>query len=83
MKEGIPFTKLVKAAVINDGIIQVDEAGQKDLVSYFESNANDKTVLKFVPASGAASRMFKAMFGFLEKYDPKQQTLSEYIEQKK
>lgn len=36
-------------------------------------------LLKFVPASGAASRMFKAMFNFLDSYDPSKEKLSEYI----
>ncbi len=79
-KEGIPFVKLERAAVISDGILKFSEKEEKELVQYFESVRGDLALLKFVPASGAASRMFKAMFNFLEAYDPSQETLSTYIE---
>ncbi|AWX44163.1 hypothetical protein HME9304_01163 [Flagellimonas maritima] len=79
-KEGIPFVKLERAAVISDGILKFSEKEEKELIQYFESVRGDLALLKFVPASGAASRMFKAMFNFLEAYDPSQETLSTYIE---
>ena len=78
-KEGIPFVNLKKAATANVGITEVDESLHDELVSYFENNIEGLKLLKFVPASGAASRMFKAMFNFIEAYDPKNETLSDYI----
>lgn len=36
----------------------------------YEAAAPSKVLVKFVPASGAASRMFKNLFGFLEEGDP-------------
>lgn len=77
-KEGIPFVHLEKAAVINDGIVHVDD--EDAMISYFEGNIDGKTILKFVPASGAASRMFKAMFNFVDAYDPSKESLDAYIE---
>ncbi len=79
-KEGVPFVVLEKAAVLGDGILKFSDAEQAHLVQYFEEHRKDKSLLKFVPASGAASRMFKAVFNFLETYDPEQERLSEYIE---
>lgn len=78
-KEGIPFVRLEKAAVVNDGIAHVNEEEQKELISFFESNIEGLKLLKFVPASGAASRMFKAMFNFLEAYDPGSENIEDYI----
>lgn len=79
-KEGIPFVKLAKAAVVLDGILRFSVAKQTDLVNYFEDSRGRLELLKFVPASGAASRMFKAMFNFLDVYDSSKETLSEYID---
>ena len=77
-KEGIPFVNLEKAAVVGEGIVRV--TNEQELVSFYESNLEGKTILKFVPASGAASRMFKAMFNFVDAFDPSSERLSTYIE---
>ena len=63
-KEGIPFVQLSQAAVVGNGILRFSEKEQLDLLQYFEDNRKELELLKFVPASGAASRMFKAMFNF-------------------
>lgn len=78
-KEGIPFVDLKKAAVVDFGITKVNKAEEKELISFFEDNIEGRKLLKFVPASGAASRMFKAMFNFIEAFDPKTEQLSDYI----
>lgn len=79
-KEGIPFVTLHKAAVVGDGILRFSKDDHNDLVQNFEKNRKNKTLLKFVPASGAASRMFKALFNFLESYNPSDESLFEYIQ---
>lgn len=78
-KTGIPFVKLEKAAVVNDGILRFSDEEEAELVQYFEAARGKLDLLKFVPASGAASRMFKAMFNFLEVYDFKKESISDYI----
>ncbi|MDF0707208.1 DUF4301 family protein [Flagellimonas okinawensis] len=79
-KEGIPFVQLSQAAVVGNGILRFSEKEQQDLLQYFEDHRKHLDLLKFVPASGAASRMFKAMFNFLDSYDPSKEKLSEYLE---
>lgn len=79
-KTGIPFVKLVKAAVVSDGILRFSDEEEKDIVQYFEDNRGGLDLLKFVPASGAASRMFKAMFNFVDAYVPSKETISAYID---
>jgi len=78
-KEGIPFVKLEKAAVVDGGISKFSEAEEKDLIAKFEDDRQQLSLLKFVPASGAASRMFKALFNFIEAYDPTKESLEDYI----
>lgn len=78
-KEGIPFVQLKNAAVIGNGILKFSEAEEKELIRLYDSNVKNLDLLKFVPASGAASRMFKALFNFLEVYNPEEETLSAYL----
>ncbi len=66
-KNGFPYANLVKPATIGDGLIPIDEAKANNLIKYYEEASKNKMILKFVPASGAASRMFKNLFGFLEE----------------
>ena len=66
-KSGFPFLKLDGAAAIGKGII----APTKEEISTYtqaweDYKASGKEIVKFVPASGAASRMFKDMFAFVD-----------------
>ena len=65
-KNGFPFLNIHAAAVIGDGIKQLSEEKLADYLSIYEEEAPQKRVVKFVPASGAASRMFKDLYAFLE-----------------
>jgi hypothetical protein len=61
-KNGFPFLDIIKAAVFNDGMIVLDEAKKNEYVTLFNQLSSKKKLLKFVPASGAASRMFKSLY---------------------
>ncbi len=66
-KEGFPSLHILKPASINEGILQVTkEELSKKISIWDEYLKTDKQVTKFVPASGAASRMFKDLFAFVE-----------------
>ena len=66
-KTGFPFLKLEAAAGIGRGIISPDK---EERLAYEEAwkkyKDEGRRVVKFVPASGAASRMFKDMFAFVD-----------------
>ncbi|MEX0360700.1 MAG: DUF4301 family protein, partial [Allomuricauda sp.] len=79
-KAGIPFVNLAKAAIVSDGILQFSEEEQAENIAYFEGTRGDLELLKFVPASGAASRMFKATFNFLDAFDPSKESLESYLD---
>ena len=65
-QKGFPFLKLDAAASIEKGILAPDAEEQKKYLSAWDEYKNtDKMIVKFVPASGAASRMFKNLFEFL------------------
>jgi hypothetical protein len=65
-EQGFPFLKLEAAASIGKGIIAPNDDERNKYIEKWNSyKANGHKVVKFVPASGAASRMFKDMFAFL------------------
>ena len=66
-RKGFPYLEVEKAATVDNGIIQLDEEGVKKRSDLYDQRiASGVKPLKFVPASGAASRMFKALFEALE-----------------
>lgn len=66
-EDGFPFLKLEAAASIGRGIIAPDAGEAAGYVKAWEDyKAEGKKIVKFVPASGAASRMFKDMFAFVD-----------------
>jgi len=66
-KTGFPFLKLESAAAIGKGIVAPTAGERQQYVEAWKQyKAAGKRVVKFVPASGAASRMFKDMFAFVD-----------------
>ena len=64
-KKGFPWLKIVAPATPERGIQVLDEAAVEAAASYYD-NATMNGKCKFVPASGAASRMFKDLFSGLD-----------------
>jgi hypothetical protein len=66
-KTGFPFLELSSAASVERGIMVLSPDEEKrSLNSWDAYKASSKRIVKFVPASGAASRMFKDLFEFLD-----------------
>ena len=66
-KTGFPFLKLEAAAAVGNGIVAMSEESRKTCIDQWEQYKGEgHRVVKFVPASGAASRMFKNMFAFVD-----------------
>lgn len=66
-EKGFPYLELSAAASVENGGILVADADlqEKYLKAWDAYKDGDKKIVKFVPASGAASRMFKNLFEFL------------------
>lgn len=67
-EQGFPYLKLFAAASTDNGVMLPDEKAEKQYLDAWNGYTQhpDHRILKFVPASGAASRMFKDLFSFLE-----------------
>jgi len=66
-RRGFPYLKVVRAASPGDGIVAVDQAQADAAAARYEQAAERLDVVKFVPASGAATRMFKELFEFVNE----------------
>lgn len=65
-RDGFPYLKLRAAASVGNGILSLtDEEVKQYIKAWDDYKAEGHHITKFVPASGAASRMFKDMFEFL------------------
>ena len=78
-RNGTPFTRIIGHAGVDNGVEVYDVATQKQLAGYYDAQKEQKDVVKFVPASGAATRMFKFLHTFLDHYDPEQEKLTPYL----
>jgi hypothetical protein len=65
-KQGFPFLRLDGAATPDDGILILGNQESEKLIAEYDAKSKEKEIVKFVPASGAASRMFKLLFSFLD-----------------
>ncbi|QIP11399.1 DUF4301 family protein [Spirosoma aureum] len=63
---GFPYLNVIKAATIGDGIVRINEDQLPDYIHRFDAAAHERDLVKFVPASGAATRMFKSLFAALD-----------------
>jgi hypothetical protein len=60
--KGFPYLKLIRPAIRHDGVVTFKVSEIEHLLTTFETYRQNKHLIKFVPASGAATRMFKIMF---------------------
>lgn len=66
---GFPKTVLIDAATVgNGGILRLQDADINKYTDFYQEHLEGKKILKFVPASGAATRMFKDLYAFTSTY---------------
>ena len=61
-KTGFPYSDIVSAATLNNGVTPSPDTHYAEI---YDTHKNKYTITKFVPASGAATRMFQALFEYL------------------
>jgi hypothetical protein len=61
IRKGFPWTELDRPCTVGDGIVALDGDEVRRLSGVYEEAARFGRAMKFVPASGAASRMFKLL----------------------
>ena len=78
-KRGNKPVKILSAATLGNGISEVDNKQAEKYICIFEDLKNNLKLLNFIPASGAATRMFKELYLFVENFDPESDSLQEYF----
>ena len=68
LRNGLPKINLDRPAVLQDGIESLSEEQTNFYANFFEEKKKNLKIKKFVPASGAASRMFKFLNEFMTFY---------------
>ena len=64
-RNGFPSLPVVRAAAGGDGVKQFDAESVAEREAYYTDNLKNIKTIKFVPASGAATRMFKELFEYV------------------
>jgi hypothetical protein len=82
-KYGIPKIILERPAIINDGIKPLSNNDADYYSDFFDKHKNNLKLKKFVPASGAASRMFKFLSEFINEYKVNDESINAFINRKK
>jgi uncharacterized protein DUF4301 len=68
-REGQKHTRLERPCTLNDGIVRLSPAEMENLSAGYAEAAGNGRVMEFVPASGAATRMFKGLVAVLNRAD--------------
>ena len=75
---GIAKINMDRPAVIGDGITLLQKEEATALADFFDAKKENYKLKKFVPASGAATRMFKFLHDFMSGYNPEKETINGY-----
>lgn len=76
-KKGFPNINIVKPATSKEGIKVLSEKREHENIRIYNKMPRRTKKVKFVPASGAASRMFKKLYQIMENYEG---TEDDYLE---
>jgi nicotinamide riboside kinase len=82
-KNGISKANLISPALVDKGILGLSDDDFKAKASFFDQQKEELKIKKFVPASGAATRMFKFLTAFVNDFDIQKETVNAYINRKK
>lgn len=71
-QKGFPFADIIMPATPGKGILELTEEDQQHFQDVFVNRPSDFRIIRLVPASGAASRMFKSLFNASENLEGKE-----------
>ncbi len=77
--KGLPYVNIESAATVGNGILKLSDSEQEYFIDYFENKRHSVSFIKFVPSSGAATRMFKFLFDFLKIFSIQEETINAYV----
>ncbi len=79
LTKGVPYLSIVAPATINNGIIKLEN--YDNYVKIWEDRLKDDVrVVRFTPASGAGTRMFKELIAFIEGEEVENSVIDKFID---
>ena len=82
LKRGFAPVAAAEAATVGNGVTKLTEDEAQAAVRAFESRRGELDMVKFVPASGSATRMFKLLNSFRARYTGSDEDYLEYLRHK-
>ncbi|MDG1900826.1 MAG: DUF4301 family protein [Bacteroidales bacterium] len=79
-EKGFPYMDLLAPVSEGNGLIIFSETEVKKLEDYFLEKHENYKIIKFVPASGAASRMFKDLYEFRQSFENSKECINIFNE---
>lgn len=80
--KNFPHIKLIAPATKEKGLKVFSEEEIKNLAAFYDQESIKRDTTKFVPASGAATRMFKHLFEFVINYQNTDEDHQKFLEDK-
>ena len=81
-EKGFDYVDLSEPATIGNGIIRIEAEDEERLNANFDKARQECELLKMVPASGSATRMFKDLFTFMDTYTGTEEEFLEFVQDK-
>lgn len=81
-KQGFDYVNLSEPATIGNGIRIIPAEEENYLIDLYEQASRKADVIKMIPASGSASRMFKDLFSFMENYKGSTEEFLQLVQEK-
>lgn len=81
-KKGFDYVNLSEPATIGNGITPIVPEDTTRLIEEYEKTIPTAQILKMVPASGSATRMFKDLFSFIENYSGSEEEFLKLMQNK-
>lgn len=76
---GTNHVKLLRPCSVGDGIFRLTRNQVKEATALFDASSGTLSIEKFVPASGAATRMFKSVFQWINNPSKHEQSINEFF----
>ncbi|MFY0688311.1 MAG: DUF4301 family protein [Cyclobacteriaceae bacterium] len=78
-KNGFPPTELSAPALVGEGITALSPSEVDSFIAKYDESTEASSIVKFVPASGAATRMFKTLYAFIQDFDGSEEAYNKLI----
>jgi|TARA_B110000285_G_scaffold225290_1_gene283303 hypothetical protein len=79
LKKGMPSFSDITPARLSDGIRRLSKKEKFETLRLYKQEEGNRQWMKFIPASGASSRMFLAFFEYLEAKETPNFSLNSYL----